>query len=126
MTLRRLEEAIAEVSNLAEEEFCKVIIGKDNDTIMHDSMSWLASMKVARCEELALALHVKLMNRESRILASITDTLDRWECEGFYGMQIYMHKRFDEHWYDLFDAESKLWVARQMLSRIEGYVEFTT
>lgn len=124
MTLRRLEEAITEVSNLAAEEFCAVIIGKDNEAIFHDSESWLAYMKVERCEELALALRVKLMNRESHILASITDMLDRWECEGFYGMQIYMQKRFAEYWHDLFDAESKLWVARQMLSRIEGYVEF--
>lgn len=124
MKLQNFEEIISEVSNLAAEEFCQVIIGKENEAIFHDTRSWLAYMKVERCEELAEILHEKLVNRESRILASMLDLLDEWECEGFFGMQLYSQERFSEYWHPLLEAESKLWVARQMLSRVEGYVEF--
>lgn len=120
MTLRRLEEFIGEVSTLATEEFCRVIVGLDDQAIFHDTASWKAYLKVERCEELANILREKIANRESKILSSMIDLLDLWECEGFYKYQIYSQERWVEYWHLKIDAETRLWVARKMLARIRG------
>ena len=120
MKLIRLEEFISEVTRLAVDELDHVIHGLTAETALEDSMTWRAYMKMELCEELGLIFHRWISTKTSHILDKMVDLLDQWECEGFWGYQVYSQERWAERGLDVLRSEAKIWVAREMLQRIRG------
>lgn len=120
MTLNRLEEIIAEVSTLAMEGFYEAIRGLENEAIFKDTASWRAYIIFDRCEELGNLYREMIMRKESNITKKFLDMMDGWECEGFFSLQIYSQARWKDYWFEYLQADAKLWIARQMLSRMRG------
>lgn len=122
MTLNRFEEFLSEVSLLAMEEFERAIKNVKNEDIFEDAACLEAYFKISLCEELGVIYRSKLLAHSSHILASMCDTLDVWECRGFYGFQIYAQKPWHTHGSKRVECEARLWVARWLLSRVRGAV----
>lgn len=120
MTLRTLEEIISEVSLLAAEEFDSVIRHLNKDEAFRDHSTWKAYIKLELCEELGLTYQSWCLAAASHIVDKMKDLLDKWECEGFFGFQLYSQSRFSDSWLDRIRCEAKMWVSREMLSRIRG------
>lgn len=120
MKLIRLEEFISEVTCLAVDEFDHVIRGLDPETALEDSHTWRAYMKMELCEELGMIFNQWLTSKTSHILDKMVDLLDQWECEGFWGYQVYSQERWEARGLDILKCEARIWVAREMTRRIRG------